>query len=231
MKSAIECVGKPGIRDVLEAITGYVMNPAQAIDIVVDKMDALLNKKYDNWDIRKKDFESLKIVASKCVDIASFITEYILDPSAEQTAKVPDKENDDFTIISTIHSAKGLEADTCFVINVTPSSYPSTKAVTIDEIEEERRCLYVALTRAKNSLNIMSRAESVSAYVDKDLDDEEDDLEGEPDVEKYFLNGLTPPLIEFSAGSVSPATYDGYKSEWTNNATSTADLLNDFDFT
>lgn len=230
MKSAIECVGKPGIRDVLEAITGYVMNPAQAIDIVVDKMDALLNKKYDNWDIRKKDFESLKIVASKCVDIASFITEYILDPSAEQTAKVPDKENDDFTIISTIHSAKGLEADTCFVINVTPSSYPSTKAVTIDEIEEERRCLYVALTRAKNSLNIMSRKDSVSAYEDDVLDDDDEDLEEAQDGEKYFLNGLTPPLIEYSADSATPAKFDGYSSEWAEKGPSTIDLLDEFDF-
>ena len=53
----------------------------------------------------------------------------------------------------TIHSAKGLEADVCFVVNVSPRSFPSPRAKTDDEIEEERRCLYVALTRAKKALD------------------------------------------------------------------------------
>jgi len=149
------------MKDVLMSIIDCLAEPSRAIDIVVRQMDAMLCKKYDNWDIRKADFEALKIVAAKCADISSFITEYILDPTAEQTRKIEDKSEEDFVIISTIHSAKGLEADTCFVINVTPDSYPSPKAVSDEEVEEERRCLYVAFTRAKNTLNIMSRKHSI----------------------------------------------------------------------
>lgn len=151
------------IKDILISIMNCLSEPSKAIDIVVKKMEKLLSKKYDNWDIRKSDFDALKIVAIKCANIYSFITEYVLDPTAEQTRKNEDKSKDDFVIISTIHSAKGLEADTCFVIDVSPASYPSIKAVTDDEVEEERRCLYVALTRAKNSLNIMSRKHSISS--------------------------------------------------------------------
>ena len=150
------------IRETLEDLIELVKCPSQAIDVVVKRMEIVLSKKYDNWDIRKSDFEALKIVASNCNDVTSFLEEYVLDPSAEQTVKIESNLNKDAIIISTIHSAKGLEADTCFIINVTPESYPLPKAMTDEEIEEERRCLYVALTRAKNSLNIMSRKFSVT---------------------------------------------------------------------
>lgn len=152
-----------GMKDVLMSITDCLSNPSRAIELVLKQMETMLSKKYDNWDIRKADFDALKIVATKCADIATFITEYVLDPTAEQTRKLDDKSDEDSVIISTIHSAKGLEADTCFVINVTPKSYPSPKAINDDEVEEERRCLYVALTRAKNTLNIMSRKHSIMA--------------------------------------------------------------------
>lgn len=151
------------MKEVLLSIMDCLSDPSKAIDIVVKQMETMLCKKYDNWDVRKADFDALKIVATKCADISTFITEYILDPTAEQTRKLEDKSEEDFVIISTIHSAKGLEADTCFVINVTPESYPSPKAISDDEVEEERRCLYVALTRAKNTLNIMSRKQSILA--------------------------------------------------------------------
>ena len=154
------------MKDCLESIASLGSDPAGAIELLVKKMEPVLSKSYDNWDYRKRDFEALKMVASKSLDIASFIAEYILDPSVELSAKEKlGDDNDDCAILSTIHSAKGLEADTCFIVNVTPFSYPSSKATTVDEIEEERRCLYVALTRAKNSLNIMSRKISVSATV------------------------------------------------------------------
>ena len=171
LSEAINCVDcskgrSPEMKSSLESIVSYGSDPAGAIDLMVNRMEPLLSKRYDNWDYRKHDFEALKMVASKCLDIASFIAEYILDPSAEMTNKGRrDDYEDDRVILSTIHSAKGLEADTCFIVNVTPNSFPSIRATTIDDVEEERRCLYVALTRAKNSLNIMSRKLSLTATI------------------------------------------------------------------
>ena len=136
-------------------------SPSDAIKTALSHMEVLLSQKYDRWDYRKKDFLALDAVASKFLDIASFIAEYVLDPVADVTVKLSENNPDDVVIISTIHSAKGLEADTCFILNVTPKTFPSQMAVTDDEIEEERRCLYVALTRAKNHLFIMSQDESI----------------------------------------------------------------------
>ena len=145
--------------ETLKALVDHT-SPSEAIKIALTSMSAILEKKYDHWDYRRRDFEALDVVASKFLDIASFIAEYVLDPVADVTLKEPANNPSDVVIISTIHSAKGLEADTVFILNVTPKTYPSIMAVTDDEIEEERRCLYVALTRAQNHLHIMSILES-----------------------------------------------------------------------
>ena len=71
--------------------------------------------------------------------------------------------NKDCVIISTIHSAKGLEAETCYIANVKPGTFPWYKAISEEDIEEERRCLYVALTRAKDRLYIMTSLSSNTA--------------------------------------------------------------------
>ena len=145
--------------DTLKTLIAY-SSPAEAINIALSNMSAIMEKKYDHWDYRRRDFQALSVVAEKFLDISSFIAEYVLDPVADVTLKVQAKGPEDAVVISTIHSAKGLEADTCFIINVNPKTYPSPMAVTDDEVEEERRCLYVALTRAQNHLHIMSILES-----------------------------------------------------------------------
>lgn len=144
----------------LEAICTLESNPSEAISVLVDIMENVLRKRYDNWDLRKKDFSALKIVAAKSLNISDFVTDYILDPSAEITTKYDSEVDNDKITISTIHSAKGLESSVCYILNVAPESYPSLHATTLDEVEEERRCLYVALTRAKDELHLISRAES-----------------------------------------------------------------------
>lgn len=142
----------------LEAICSLNSNPSEAIDILVEIMEGILKKRYENWDLRKKDFSALKLVAKKAANISDFVTDYILDPSAEITLKFDTEIDNDKITISTIHSAKGLESEVCYILNVAPESYPSLHATTFDEVEEERRCLYVALTRAKDELHLMSRA-------------------------------------------------------------------------
>lgn len=143
------------IHKTLESIDGLQSNPSKAIKVAVDIMSPRLKELYkDNgWSSRKKDFKLLKEIAQDSGSIGEFIAEYILDPKLGTYDKGRGKE-ENFVTLSTIHSAKGLEAANCYIVNVSPYSYPTPRAILngIDAIEEERRCLYVALTRAKDKL-------------------------------------------------------------------------------
>lgn len=146
--------------EVLEAAFPYISSPAEMINEIITLMDLrfaeIYKEEWLNW--RKQDFAVLEEIASSTTSVTEFITEYILDPALETSFLDADKPKE-CVILSTIHSAKGLEADVCHLLNVTPYSYPSKRAVKEGEesIEEERRCLYVALTRAKNELILYGR--------------------------------------------------------------------------
>lgn len=160
--------------DIIDTLNGiiYVKDQVdQAIEVAVNYMEARLLEIYDKeWRWRKKDFAIIKEVAQSSNSIVDFINDYVLEPRLETIMK--DKsDNDNAVILSTIHSAKGLEAKNCYIINASVGIYPSEKSVSNgdDAIEEERRCLYVALTRAKDSLyvyrNIYSMNASMGAYL------------------------------------------------------------------
>ena len=138
--------------EVLETAFPYSSSPSEMITKILTLMDLrfaeIYKEEWLNW--RKQDFAVLEEIAASTTSVTEFITEYILDPALESSFLDADKPKE-CVILSTIHSAKGLEADVCHLLNVTPYSYPSKRAVKEGEenIEEERRCLYVALTRAK----------------------------------------------------------------------------------
>ena len=154
------------IADTLVQISNLQFDPANAITEALGVMFGRLKQIYkDEWEWRKDDFPILSEVAKKTGSISEFVSEYILDPQLDLYAK-EGGEVDDCVILSTIHSAKGLEADNVFIVNASSKSYPTPKAVLNgeDAIEEERRCLYVALTRAKNKLRIFRDMQSIRNY-------------------------------------------------------------------
>lgn len=114
----------------------------------------LLEQKYDHAVARKKDLEQLEEIASRYGDRLTFLTELTLDPPAT-TQEYSDEAmlDDDYLILSTIHSAKGLEWDVVYVLHVADGNIPSDMATrSAEEVEEERRLFYVACTRARSSL-------------------------------------------------------------------------------
>jgi len=116
----------------------------------------LLEAKYDHVEPRLRDLEQLEIIASRYRSRAKMLLEMTLDPpnSTQDFAGSPVLD-DDFLVLSTIHSAKGLEWDAVYVIHASDGNIPSDMAVKdADQIEEERRLFYVALTRAKNWLTV-----------------------------------------------------------------------------
>jgi DNA helicase-2/ATP-dependent DNA helicase PcrA len=144
------------ISKTLENIIALQSNPSKSIQEAYKTMEKRLAEIYkDEWEWRKQDFDIMQEVALSAGSITEFVAEYVLDPKLETTLKIPGKLEDS-VILTTIHSAKGLEAKICYIVNVSPYGYPTQRAILngSDSIEEERRCLYVALTRAKDELYI-----------------------------------------------------------------------------
>ena len=116
----------------------------------------LLERLYDNARARILDLEQLEGLATRSPDRARFLAEIALDPpSYTEDLAGPPLLDEDFLILSTIHSAKGLEWDSVYVIHAADGNIPSDMATgRLEEIEEERRLFYVALTRAKDWLYV-----------------------------------------------------------------------------
>jgi DNA helicase-2/ATP-dependent DNA helicase PcrA len=112
---------------------------------------------YDNARARLADLEQLEQIAAAAPSRERFLSDLTLDPPSGTGAEAAAPHLDeDYLILSTIHSAKGQEWDSVFVLSAADGCIPSDLATgTPAEIEEERRLLYVAMTRAKNHLAVI----------------------------------------------------------------------------
>ena len=119
--------------------------------------DPLLETLYDSTRTRLSDLDQLEQIAASHRSRTSFLTELALDPPDACGAEAgPPLKDEDWLILSTIHSAKGQEWRAVHVLNVVDGCIPSDLATgTPEEIEEERRLLYVAMSRAKDDLVLM----------------------------------------------------------------------------
>lgn len=116
-----------------------------------------LERLHDNVSARAGDLDQLEQIAGTYPTRGSFLSELTLDPPEATSAEaVPPHLDEDYLVLSTIHSAKGQEWDAVFVLNVIDGCIPSDMAVgTREQVEEERRLLYVAMTRARQHLHLM----------------------------------------------------------------------------
>jgi DNA helicase II / ATP-dependent DNA helicase PcrA len=117
-----------------------------------------LERLHEDADARRADLLQLEQIAHGFPSRERFLTELTLDPpqATSDFAGAPNRD-DDYLILSTIHSAKGQEWKSVYVLNCVDGCIPSDLATgTPAEIEEERRLLYVAMTRAKDSLHLIT---------------------------------------------------------------------------
>ncbi|MDG3554862.1 ATP-dependent helicase [Acinetobacter bereziniae] len=151
---------------------------------------AILNQLEENyakkdWHKRVGDFDLVKQLASKHSQLSEFLEEYVLDPVS--ISEIERQSQDDVATLITIHSAKGTEQKVCYVANVSAGQYPHARAQgDFDEVEEERRVLYVALTRAQNELILTKQNLNFWAHRQTDEQGRE--------IESYFFNDLTRNL-------------------------------------
>ena len=116
-----------------------------------------LERRFDDAVVRRNDLLQLEQIAAGYPSRERFLTELTLDPpDATSDNAGPPLLDEDYLILSTIHSSKGQEWRSVFVLNVVDGCIPSDLGVgSSDDIEEERRLLYVAMTRARDSLDLL----------------------------------------------------------------------------
>jgi DNA helicase-2/ATP-dependent DNA helicase PcrA len=127
------------------------------LDMALRWYEPQMHRLYEDAAVRFADLVQLRGMASTYATRERFLTEMALDPpdATSDEAGAPFRD-DDYLILSTIHSAKGQEWTCVHVLNVVDGCMPSDLATgTPEEIEEERRLLYVAMTRAKEELHLL----------------------------------------------------------------------------
>lgn len=152
---ATAAVWKP-FRELMEFLAAAEQPLSAQIGRVREFYAPLLIERYDSPEARKRDLEQLEAIAVRYGSRQDMLAEMALDPPqwTEDFAGPPILD-DDYLILSTIHSAKGLEWKAVYVIHASDGNIPSDMATkSSEEIDEELRLFYVALTRAKDHLTV-----------------------------------------------------------------------------
>lgn len=167
----------------MSVLKGHVK---ECVSLAIQAIETQLAENYKkDWSRRQGDFELVKQLASKHDQLAEFLEAYVLDPVS--ISEIERQSDTDVVTLITIHSAKGTEQKVCYVANVSPGQYPNSRAAgDFDAVEEERRVLYVALTRAQNELILTKQ--NLSHWARETVDEQ-----GRK-VQSYFLNDLTRNL-------------------------------------
>ena len=130
-------------------------SPGEQLTAVLRFYRPLLKARYDDSQRRGRDLEHLQAIAKRYKTSAKLLDDVALDPSGA-TEGSSTRRGGGFVTLSTVHSAKGLEWDSLFVIWMTDGWFPSSRfRDEFDDLEEERRLLYVATTRAKRELHFV----------------------------------------------------------------------------
>ena len=146
-------VWQEGLRHLAQLFADLLQeeSPAAMYELIMIYYQPLFERLYhDDYPKRQKDLEQLQEIISGYGDLQTFVDDTTLDPP--DSASSQRLENADRMVLSTIHSAKGLEWEAVFVIGLADGRFPHAKAEPGEQWEEERRLLYVAATRAKKVL-------------------------------------------------------------------------------
>jgi DNA helicase-2/ATP-dependent DNA helicase PcrA len=118
--------------------------------------DSILAERYDRSEPRLADLDQLRVIAAGYPSRSAFLAALALEPpQSTQDLGTGSESDDDALVISTVHSAKGKEWDAVFVIWAVDGWFPSSRSLEDEsQLEEERRLMYVAMTRARNHLAV-----------------------------------------------------------------------------
>ena len=151
-----------GLKRLLEQLARPRQALSERLATALDEYRRWMPKKYDDVARRVRDLEALEVIAERYTELEVFLSDLAIDPpdfKRPEAALGADSE-DEWMTLSTIHSAKGLEWHTVFVVQMNMGRFPGYNSLQdVDEYEEERRLLYVAVTRAKSNLVLIKPEE------------------------------------------------------------------------
>jgi DNA helicase-2/ATP-dependent DNA helicase PcrA len=163
--------------------------PSEQLSAVLRFYRPMLKNKYDDVQRRSRDLEHLQSIAKRYKTAAKLLEDVALDPT-EAVQGGASRNSGGFVTLSTVHSAKGLEWDNLFVIWMTDGWFPANRFQDeFDDLEEERRLLYVATTRAKKELHFIYPA--VNVYMGPEVD-------GSPTLSR-FLEPIPPTVLQHAS--------------------------------
>jgi DNA helicase-2/ATP-dependent DNA helicase PcrA len=144
-------------RALIEALTADgAQSTATQVERLVGALAPLTRLRYADGAARVMDFDQLVAAARGATSLREFVSELVLDPPASSADLAgPPHLDEDYLILSTVHSAKGLEWEVVHLIGAYDGNFPSDMSTGSDEgVAEERRLIYVALTRARRRLHV-----------------------------------------------------------------------------
>jgi DNA helicase-2/ATP-dependent DNA helicase PcrA len=175
----------------LHQLQDPALTPSDQFDLIMAYYEPVFQKMYyDDYPKRRKELDQIKALIAGYGDLQSFVDDTALDPPEVGTPE-GEVEDGQRLILSTIHSAKGLEWDTVFVIGLAEGRFPHQHATPGEQWEEERRLLYVAATRAKQQLFLTYPREMITAD------------------RQTMRVGMSPFLREISPGLYTPIERGG----------------------
>ena len=139
----------------LKSSSDYNLSPGVLYSLAFDYYLGFFKDKFDDWHIRINDLEALKAISARYDSLGELLADFAIEPPERGVRDVGARaRNDEWPLtLSTIHSAKGLEWNSVFLISLVDGVLPSSFALNDEEeIEEESRLFYVAITRAKDRL-------------------------------------------------------------------------------
>jgi len=149
------CRKSPDVADVMEAYRVLAAGgpPVEAIERAMAILEDVLSRRYDDWKARKADLTAVGGLAEGHDTLDGFLSSVTLDHSVDKKPEILGADDEERPLtVSTVHSAKGLEWDTVYIPSFMDGHMPSLYGRDADEMEEEKRVLYVAVTRPKRSL-------------------------------------------------------------------------------
>jgi DNA helicase-2/ATP-dependent DNA helicase PcrA len=173
------------LKQLISTLDTHPMSISEMGETIIDYYLPILKNSYDDHPRRAKDLEHLVEIMVRYKSLDQFLTDMALEPpnTSFENSLYADVSNSDRLVLSTIHSAKGLEWHTVFVIWTLDGRFPSVHSLHKEaELEEELRLMYVAATRAKENLfftypsNVYDRSTGLilnrpSRYLDNIPDD------------------------------------------------------------
>jgi len=181
--------------ELMQRLQGDNLSPAGQFDLLMEYYEPIFEKiYYDDYPKRRKELDQLKALVAGYGDLQSLIDDTTLDPpdSGQDLSAAAAGESGQL-VLSTIHSAKGLEWDAVFVIGLAEGRFPHQNSVPGEQWEEERRLLYVAATRARKKLYLTYPQEMVAP-----------DRTVLRTVMSPFLREINPGLYEKQQSETSP---------------------------